>query len=824
MTDYKAKLEWGKYSLNLNDGRYAIGTDFTPPATAVTAYFASGTSANKYGGGSKAGEKAQNIAWQFTVECSGVSEAEVRRAVTDLTNFLTHAGDTTTPLYFAWQGNSNISVEPTWGQEGAGIRFEIVHSDTPAIGQRYGLANTRKVSIPVTFSVTIKPFGFGKRQKLATASGGILEDTIGTTDGRSRGLQVPEATTNKMTNPVFGHGTWNNGWTEGAGATASQNTDKDFVLWGKSSAKVTADGAASRTFVQSINVGNTNTHVLSAYVKLPDGGAITSANLQLLPIGITETYTSLGDGWYKVSGSFAGTAGALNHGIILPGVAGWTVYLAGIQLEEKAYDTPLCYGDMLGCAWTGTAHASTSTRTLGLVKVSGQHDISEGTFIIAWQASIASTSYTANGTLLHDDNTDMLFQWEWSTLKWGFTDGVNTVNSAADSFSSGDVFIFHVVYGPSGLNIYKNGVSVASGSTYSPGGAVPLAHNNLVIGSTAAGTGRSRGTIRGLSVYPHELTAAEVLADYNNISPILEDGQGLAPIPWLWTKDGDNVVDNANDSNRDNFIIANGIAGDMQAISVFDITQSHAAGTTGDAIYSLLKLDTFQKPDNFYGEFNGTVDANSSGGEYEQISIGTSPTFEYITITNYLDILRQLAGVGVRVICRLYDAGSNLRLATYILQGSGAYTTTTISPTTTTQFRTFITPAGAIAALSPQIMAWGEADGGGNLGIGLSLSRSTGTANIRLDYIQIAFEPIFIVKERTGNNSSYIINGDEVVMYSGATIDTSSGEGSIGGKLELSPNKYNILFNVIGDAENNHLITYTLTYNSVHITPRWRIF
>ena len=46
------------------------------------------------------------------------------------------------------------------------------------------------------------------------------------------------------------------------------------------------------------------------------------------------------------------------------GTSGKFFYIDGAQCEAKAYPTPYCDGSLgTGHAWTGTAHASTSTRT-----------------------------------------------------------------------------------------------------------------------------------------------------------------------------------------------------------------------------------------------------------------------------------------------------------------------------------------------------------------------------------------------------------------------------------------------------------------------------
>ena len=140
---------------------------------------------------------------------------------------------------------------------GAPLRYEIVTGYASAPDEKYTATTGRGWFTTVTLEV--KPLALGNRQKLANASGGVFEDNFGMTDGTPRGLAMFRATTNKMTNPVFGASTYSTGWTAGANLIASKNTDPRSCLPGVSQSVIlTARAATNHTYTQSINAGNTN--------------------------------------------------------------------------------------------------------------------------------------------------------------------------------------------------------------------------------------------------------------------------------------------------------------------------------------------------------------------------------------------------------------------------------------------------------------------------------------------------------------------------------------------------------------------------------------
>lgn len=329
-----ARLEWGTRRLDLESAPFSLRS-FVPPAVDEGTNVAVGTSANRLGGGEVVSYKAKDRGWGFSVRILGSTSAELDGWGNRLENFIGLAKDKTHKLYFSYKPKDDYSFDPLWGQFG-GVKKYHIKSGVVSLGRQYSASNIRhEKALIARLSLTIAPYADGLEQRLGSAIGGVLEDTIGTPDGISRGTIIPEATTNKFTNPIFGHSTWNNGYTAAANIIVSENTDKEFITHGTSSAKITSLADAQTEFYQTINVGNASAHTLSCYVKKPDGTAVTDSDLTLYygAINVVETYTSEGNGWYRVTGPITGIAAGTPAGVRAKERS--TIYVDGLQLETK---------------------------------------------------------------------------------------------------------------------------------------------------------------------------------------------------------------------------------------------------------------------------------------------------------------------------------------------------------------------------------------------------------------------------------------------------------------------------------------------------------
>jgi len=208
---------------------------------------------------------------------------------------------------------------------------------------------------------------------------------------------LEEATTNLVTNPSFEHSTYDTNWSIGTGATASQNTTAPYYKFGAKSLKLVA--SADTDVTTSINPGSTNIHTLSAYVYNGTsgaiGGTVDSGVAQLVygGVGVGATYSDMGGGWWRLNYSAAAGSGAQNYGVQVK--SGKTIYVDGVQLEQKSFFTTYADGSIgVGYSWSGVAQESNSARTAGNITYPAASNISgsEGTLSI-WQRITDSWSY-----------------------------------------------------------------------------------------------------------------------------------------------------------------------------------------------------------------------------------------------------------------------------------------------------------------------------------------------------------------------------------------------------------------------------------------------
>ena len=671
----RAILKHGVSELNLNDatGTYHLGRDFVPPPVSITANLAHGTSANRLGGAELISTKAVNRNWAFSIHVSGESEAEIRNAISLLDSFI-RRGTKSDPVFLHVRGSEDVGFEPLWGQFGADLRYEIVFGRA-TVSSSYTFGFVRREELPACgVNLDIKPFAIGLKQRVGSAIGGILEDTIGTVDGLSRGTIIPEATTNKFTNPIFGHGTFNNGWTASANLIETENTDPKFITHGKSSAKLTRKTTASSHYSQSINAGNTNTHTISFYAKKPDGSAVTVGGSNDVAVEysgiVTTTARLIGDGWYLIEAEVTGINSSTVTGLEIR-TNGVTLYVDGFQMEEKAFATPLAHGDLLGCAWTGTVHASTSTRTAARLKVpvSDSMDMGEGTARIVWKADRPHTDMGSFNMLL--ESTGRIFQAFWgnSNTSWNWTDDVNSAVVISQTFSAGDILIFHFVWGPGvGLKIYLAGSEIATDSTYTP----PAAPTDMFIGTNPTPTEHMNGTFMDFTTFARAMTATEVLDDHANILEQVQDNRRLSPIPWLWTKDGDDIVDAFDDDDQDNYCIIGGIPGTAEAITEWLFTPSGLDGFYVGRV-DVAPDNFLATPKRFYLELDGNADAgDTSNDEYDLETLGSGGIFNSLDVDG---VETYKEGEKIHYFVRARSTGAAVFAAkvTYRLSGAAAF-------------------------------------------------------------------------------------------------------------------------------------------------------
>jgi len=111
--------------------------------------------------------------------------------------------------------------------------------------------------------------------------------------------------------------------------TATRDTGTKYA--GTASAKLVT-GGVDATFLQSLNVGDTETYTLIGYAYTT-GAAVTTADLNLYYNGavISTSFTDMGSGWYRLTGTLTGANEARDYGVKVK--AGKTVYLDTLSLQ-----------------------------------------------------------------------------------------------------------------------------------------------------------------------------------------------------------------------------------------------------------------------------------------------------------------------------------------------------------------------------------------------------------------------------------------------------------------------------------------------------------
>lgn len=217
---------------------------------------------------------------------------------------------------------------------------------------------------PRPYETDYSGFSAGHMGQTATETGGVIYRP-----GKfGKAVQVAEATTNLVTNPSFETGVAG-GWAvhNGAGGDLAVVQDTGASWYGSASAKLTSTTVNLSQFYYGIptNFSSGTTYTCTVWIKASAAANITlKLQKHLSPY---NTYTSLvcaaTTEWQQFSLSWTASVTEQARVDLYP-TAGTTFWIDAVQVEAKAYATPYADGSLgTGHSWSGTAHASTSSRT-----------------------------------------------------------------------------------------------------------------------------------------------------------------------------------------------------------------------------------------------------------------------------------------------------------------------------------------------------------------------------------------------------------------------------------------------------------------------------
>lgn len=784
---------------------FAVDPKFRPPSTIAQPLLV-----EQNGQLQKLDERLLPRTWNVSVVVggnTGMSDARVRRAVNGLDRTLRLAGDRNEPTYFEFGPNSDMP-EPLWGTYGAYLRYEII-SGRMILPEDYGVADLRSTALDCTLEILIVPYATNKQQRALTATGGLVPDVLGITDGAAVGWTVAEGTTNIIPNPIYAHSTATTGWAGQSSLVIQTTNDKKHCYPGSQTAiELTATAGSNNAY----NIAVTSaavTYVVTAYVRKRDGSAVTTADVEcwegsgagVAGTTISSSVRAVRNGWYMViSAKYTGSAGARYFGVVVK--SGKTIILGGVQVENKNFWTPLCHGDQVGSVWGGTAHNSTSTRTAATLRFSsstGHYNLTSGCIriVFTWgPASVTAVDMPGGGfPMFFDDDAGNAFQggWEVSTQRFYFSASGTTTYSSATTITAGSTEVLHFVWGPGGRTLYRNGSSILTAAT-----AARVEGAYITIGSNNAAGNYSNVSVMDLATFDVEPTSAQVSADYTNLSALMAAGERIAPIPFYWTRSGTYA----------SYALVAGVPGTLPA--AFWCYTGLNSYTTSEVIhlnrYS-MPLDGFYPPDvNLVKDCSGTVAGAAYGGQVQTLAALGTTAVDIATLTFGGSVdKRWLWNNRLRAIAALTDTGANLVMALKISRAVDVYTD--YLPVEDQPFTVWaITPEVRLAPVEYAV---------NTVSFAVSLKRTTGAANVTIDFYEILLGDLMRVRLRTGGSQRYYISntGFFYMSYGGGAgpITMSDPEPFTGDNIYFEPERWNVI--------NSFVYSGGTTYSQTWFNP-----
>jgi hypothetical protein len=330
----------------------------------------------------------------------------------------------------------------------------------------------------------------------------------------------------------------------------------------------------------------------------------------------------------------------------------------------------------------------------------------------------------------------------------------------------------------------------------------------------------------GFATFSEEMTAAEALADYNNITEWAGGGDGLGQrigeIPWLWTKDGDDVVDNCDDDNQDNWAVVSGIAGSVPAYTLWEI----AANTSSNAYWLLKSLqpqNNFLRPTSssegqYYKDYDGTAEADTTSNDeyWADLDVGGDITAMTCIINNpELFVGRTHCFIRIR---RASGAETTQDVAPFYRYGNVAPDIWGDRKTLTNYDGTWrIHYLGSLNVVHPVGLE------PSNKQLTIMIQAYDSTSDMDMDLLMVIPGDIMLISTDDCTGNSYLRIVDYNAYGMTAADLTYRVMNTYGRKIELEPNKLNMLWWITGGDAQAHVITRTATFNKVFITPRWNL-
>lgn len=779
----------------------------------------------RFDGEQRVSSSRGNARFNLTYDLNSSSPARIQSLQGEIERFFQDAGlyeehESGEPVWLEdrWQDGLDDVPAPVLGQFSHYLRIldaevqdwpKSLHSGALVAGNVEGVAA----------SLVCRPHSEGLEQQLFNAIGQVEVGPLG--------VMAAPATTNLFTNPSFAHTTFNQGWTASAADLYVAET-AGLTYPERGAAHLYNQNSAVRNFTQTMTLSAT-THVLSFVAKKPDLSAVTSSDVVVWGAGSarTTTFISLGDNKYLCYAAFTASAGSSTYGVEVKGRRDVIVSDFNLHANNTSFTSyPVAFGagHIPGCTWSGTAHDSTSTRSATTYKRVLADELSGEFVMMFWAVPLwGATDISGNATLMTyviaSDNFGLSFLDAGNV--WSFTGSVGgtspSISSGAQTHTYGTPvhFAIHQDISAANYKLYINGALAGTSSAIAP---IINGGGTLYLGNSNGGTQPFNGWIDGLRVFKYGLSATQIAAFYTaELAVKTAATKALGGFPYLWTKDGDGVLDAVDDTGRDNFCIIGGISGDVEGLTEWRIQPPTSTPPRCFWLGRKAVSSGFEAA-LLWLEHQGVADAGTSGGEYfTATSSGNMTLIDTITTADMENFRGRYRYIG-----HFYVTTNNVTVKPAFHWNAASETSATFGDTVTvaTNALMLLRDFGELNIfyndnrLKPTSIV-----------VYLSVTPVTGTSTIRLDFIQLLPYPNARIQ---ATDASISISAGDLLIISGteAYIHRSSDNAFRydceyrGDPVDVLPNKYNYIFFLPGEEGTAYDIADTGTF-TVYVTPRW---
>ena len=400
----------------------------------------------------------------------------------------------------------------------------------------------------------------GHMGQIATVTGGVVFR-----QGKYyKALQIAAATTNLVTNPSFEGGTTGWTWTDSnaSGSTPAATNTYGYYHTGTAALRL-SNTTSNENDYMSFNVTGlaaSTTYTISAWCRVVSftAGALSNRGLTAYDLDNTSTLqtttiTATADEWVRhvVTVTTTATAGSHTIQIRLYAPQGYVLW-DSVQCEALAYASPYCDGTLAGYdsngvwldagnagtghGWTGTAHASTSSRAAGVViyPTAGNLNPNVGT-IMAWVnpaglTGAAQTVLRANGTTAGN----IILRLSTAGYPQAYAGTAAVTYSSAVTANTWT----HLAMSYDGVTarIYVNGVEVTNGASSGFSG-LPT---TMYVGCHNTAD-KFNGLIDDLVIVERVMPASEIRSVYESNAPVFAETSTFSfrptPKQLIWADD-----------------------------------------------------------------------------------------------------------------------------------------------------------------------------------------------------------------------------------------------------------------------------------------------